>query len=263
MSEAYVDIGPGRLWVRDEGYGPAIVFLHGFSFDSRQWAPQMAAFAGNHRCIAYDMRGFGRSAPPDAPYDHVLDLHALIGTLGLDRPVLVGLSLGANVAMAFAACYPEVASKLMLVSSGLPGFEWQEERPPEAAKAHAAEHGAAATKDFWLGHPLFASLDDYPDAKAAAHEMVRDYSGWHWENADPRFVSPPGQDVDAVACPTLVLTGGRDAKGYRDIGAKLAATIGDAGLVTFDEAGHMLNLERPERFNALLAEFLATEEAVS
>lgn len=263
MSEGYVDIGSGRLWVKEEGDGPAIVFLHGFSFDHRQWAPQLEAFRETHRCIAYDLRGFGRSAPPDSGYDHVLDLHALIEELGLREPVLVGLSLGANVAMAFAARYPQVLSKLVLVSSGLPGYEWKEERPPEAAKAYADAHGALATKKFWLDHPLFASLEDYPDAKSSVHAMVADYSGWHWENSDPREFNPPGQDPNALTCPTLVICGGRDMKGYQGIGAELAATIRHSQMITYDEAGHMLNLERPERFNAELSGFLATQEEMS
>jgi len=258
-----IDIGSGRLWTRDEGSGPALIFLHGFSFDHRQWAPQIEHFRKTHRCIAYDLRGFGRSEPSIAPYDHVLDLHAMIESLGLEAPVLVGLSLGANIAMSYAARYPQVPSKLVLASSGLPGFAWQEERPPEAAKAYADAHGAEATKAFWLNHPLFASLEDYPDARAAVAAMVADYSGWHWENADPRVVSPPGQDPDAVTAPTLVMSGGRDAKGYRDIAAVLARRIRNAYPVTFDEAGHMLNLEQPDRFNAVLAEFLAPQEEVS
>lgn len=258
-----VDIGSGRLWTRDEGSGPTVIFLHGFSFDHRQWAPQIERFRERHRCIAYDLRGFGRSAPSTASYDHVLDLHALIESLGLEAPVLVGLSLGANIAMSYAARYPQVPSKLVLASSGLPGFEWQEERPPDAAKAYADAHGAEATKAFWLHHPLFASLEDYPEAAAAVSEMVTDYSGWHWENADPRVVSPPGQDPDAVVTPTLVIRGGRDARGYRDIGALLAEKIRNASLVTFDEAGHMVNMEQPDRFNAVLADFLATKEEVS
>lgn len=263
MSEGMVDIGSGRLWTRDEGDGPALVFLHGFSFDHRQWTPQIEHFRDTRRCIAYDLRGFGRSAPPAEPYDHVLDLHTMIETLGLESPVLVGLSLGANIAMSYAARYPDVEAKLVLASSGLPGFEWQEERPPDAAKAHADAHGAEATKTFWLDHPLFASLGDYPEAAAAVRAMVADYSGWHWENADPRFVSPPGQDPDAVTTRTLVMSGGRDAKGYRDIATVLANRIRNASLVTFEEAGHMLNLELPDRFNAVLAEFLATQEEVS
>ena len=109
-----IDIGSGRLWTRDEGSGPALIFLHGFSFDHRQWAPQIEHFRKTHRCIAYDLRGFGRSEPSIAPYDHVLDLHAMIESLGLEAPVLVGLSLGANIAMSYAARYPQVPSKLVL-----------------------------------------------------------------------------------------------------------------------------------------------------
>ena len=258
-----VDTGSASLWTRDEGSGPAVVFLHGFSFDHRQWAPQIEHFRKSHRCIAYDLRGFGRSAPPNGPYDHVLDLHAMIESLDLEAPVIVGLSLGANIAMSYAARYPQAISKLVLASSGLPGFEWQEERPPEAAKAYADVHGAEATKAFWLNHPLFASLQDYPEAAAAVADMVADYSGWHWENADPRVVNPPGQDPDAVTVPTLVMRGGRDARGYRDIAAVLADNIRNASLATFDEAGHMLNLELPDRFNRVLAEFLATQDEVS
>lgn len=263
MSEGYVDIGSGNLWVRDEGSGPAIVFLHGFSFDHRQWDPQLEALAADFRCIAYDLRGFGRSAPPDTRYDHVLDLHALLGALDLESPALVGLSLGANVSMAYAARYPQVASKLVLVSSGLPGFEWSEQRPPEAAKAYADAHGATATKKFWLAQSPFDSLQDYPDAKSAVHTMVADYSGWHWENSDPRDFNPPGQDPNSVTCPTLVVRGARDMQGYRDIAEVLAKTIRGASLVTFEEAGHMLTMEEPERFNALLAEFITPKEEMS
>jgi len=263
MSEGYVDIGSGSLWVKDEGSGQAIVFLHGFSFDHRQWEPQMEALADSYRCISYDLRGFGRSAPPDSRYDHVLDLHALLDALELESPVLVGLSLGANIAMAFSARYPKVASKMVLVSSGLPGFEWSEQRPPEAAKAHADAYGVTATKDFWLNHSLFASLEDYPVAKSAVHTMVADYSGWHWENTDPRDFNPPGQDPQSVTCPTLVMRGGRDMQGYRDIAATLAESIREASLVTFEDSGHMLNLEEPERFNSLLADFVDSQEEMS
>ncbi|MFC7703690.1 alpha/beta fold hydrolase [Plastorhodobacter daqingensis] len=253
-----IDVPGGRLWCDARGTGAPVVLVHGFSFDLRSWAPQAEALSGRYRVIRHDLRGFGRSDVPTGPYSHAEDLAEVIGHLGLHRPLVVGLSLGANVAMAYALQYPHGLSGLVLASPGLPGHRWTRERPPDAAMAFARDHDLGATRRFWLDHPMFASLQDHPDARARVAEMVADYGGWHWRNEDMQHPAAALSDrIAAIKVPTLVISGGRDDPGYREIAEVIAATIPQAELLRFDRAGHMVNLEEPDAFNRAVADFAA------
>jgi pimeloyl-ACP methyl ester carboxylesterase len=259
MIRASANVNGTTLAYEIAGSGPPLVLLHGFSFDMRSWDCQLAAFGERHTVLRYDLRGFGRSALPGVvPYSHIDDLAALIGALGLGPAHLVGLSLGANIALGCALERPKVVRSLVLVSSGLAGHRWGEERPPDAAIAYAKDHGVEATKAFWLGHPLFASLADYPAARARIAAIVADYSGWHWQYKNPmRPFTATAAHLGLVAAPTLVVSGGRDVAGYREIAGALAAGIPGAQRLTIPEAGHVLPMEVPERFDAGVQAFLA------
>jgi pimeloyl-ACP methyl ester carboxylesterase len=248
----------GLAWDR-QGEGPVIVLLHGATLDRRMWEPQMAALSRRFSVLRYDLRGYGASPVPAGPYSHVADLKGLIEALDLARPILVGLSLGANVALGFALAHPELTGGLVLASPGLPGHDWgAEKRPPEAAAIQAKAHGTQAARAFWLDHPLFASLADFPNAAAAVRQIVGDYHGWHWTHADPiRDPTDLADRLSDVATPTLILSGGRDVAGYRAIAARIAAAVPDVRLEALAEAGHMLNLEQPDRCNELIRSYLA------
>ncbi|MCO6381507.1 alpha/beta fold hydrolase [Oceanicola sp. 502str15] len=254
-----IEVPGGWLAVEDQGAGAPVVFLHGFSLDHRSWEPQMNAFRARHRCIAYDLRGFGQSSLPQGDYDHVADLEALRAALGLDRFSLVGLSLGANVARAYAASHPERVAGLVLASSGLAGHDWGgAPRPPEEALQVAQAQGPEAARAFWLAHPLFASLADAPEARASVHRQVADYALWHWRAPGRAARIADAGALADLSVPTLVISGDRDLQGYRDIAATLAREIPTARLTRIAGAGHMVNLEAPETFNTALAQFLAT-----
>ncbi len=259
VSRLLLPVGDGQLDVRIAGRGPALVFLHGFSVDQRSWEPQVRSLSGAFTCITYDLRGFGDSSLPTDDYDHSDDLAAVLGRLAPDGAIIVGLSLGANIALSCAGRHPERLRGLVLASSGLAGHDWgRAERPPAAAERIAREAGVEAARTFWLAHPLFASLDDHPAARRAVRRMIADYSGWHW--AAPgrvaKIAAPP--PLDAVRVPTLVLSGGRDVTGYRQIAANLADGIPGARLVHLPDAGHMMNLECPEDFDRHLRSFAGT-----
>ena len=103
--------------------GQPLVCIHGITANA--WCFQAFAdgLANDHRVFAYDLRGRGDSDKPESGYSvptHAADLSAIIDELGLDRPVIVGHSLGAYIALYFAAHYPEKLSKLVLVDGGTP-----------------------------------------------------------------------------------------------------------------------------------------------
>ena len=253
-----VPVDGGQLAYEIAGGGPNIVLLHGFSFDMRCWEPQFTALSDEYRVVRYDLRGFGRSSLPEGQYDHCADLSALLAHLDIERPMLLGLSLGSNVALRYATLHPDHVAVLALASPGLPGHVWREERPPDAARERARTHGVEVARDFWLNHPFLSSLNDYPAARTAVREMVEDYSGFHWRQADPQAPAAPFHDkLDTVGMPALVLSGARDVNGYREIADVLADRLPAARLVRFENSGHVLNLEEPDRFNAVVRDFAA------
>ena len=257
LDTGILDVDGGRLVWEAAGSGRPVILLHGFSLDRRSWEPQMTSLAARHRVVRYDLRGFGASTLPLAPYRHIDDLRALTRALKLREPVLIGLSLGANIALAYSIEYAADVCALVLASPGLPGHPWRTQRPPEAAAAFAAEHGIEAGKRFWLEQPIFHSLRDHAQARRAVAQMVGDYSGWHWQHSDPQ---QPGPDIRAglrtLDLPTLVISGDRDVEGYRQIAEEISLILPQAALMRLEKAGHMVNLEQPSVFTERVLQFI-------
>ena len=257
VKRGFVEVEGGRLQWDSSGEGRPVVFLHGFTFDRRLWDPQLTSLSSSLKVVRYDLRGFGASTAPIGPYRNIDDLRELLARLGIERPVLVGLSLGANIALPYAIKHPGAVAGLILASPGLPGHHWKVQRPVEAVADYAMSHDIEETKQFWLAHPTFASLSRYPRARAVVEAMVRDYSGWHWRSAD---LQQPGPDIRGglagLEVPTWVVSGDLDVEGYREIATEIAATVPGARLVRYREAGHVMNLEQPEKFSAHVLEFV-------
>jgi 3-oxoadipate enol-lactonase len=248
-------LGDGYLAFETRGEGVPLVFIHGFSFDMRTWDAQMEALCHEFQVVRYDLRGFGRSSMPTGPYSHVRDLQVLIEFLSLSAPVLVGLSLGANVALSYALEQPHGARGLVLASSGLPGHVWTEIRPPDAAAAVAEAQGVECARQFWLNHPLFAATRRSPTAFARVRRMIEEYSGWHWANVNPSAQAAVGSRLSSCPTPTLVMSGELDVPGYREIAAILSRDMPRAALLTFPDVGHVINEEDPAGFSAAVREF--------
>lgn len=113
--------------------GAPVLCIHGITANAFCFQAIADELASDYRVFAYDLRGRGDSDKPKEGYSvpiHVSDLAALIDELGLERPVLIGHSLGAMIALYFAAHYPDKLSKLVLIDAGAP-VPWKtpEEQP--------------------------------------------------------------------------------------------------------------------------------------
>jgi 3-oxoadipate enol-lactonase len=249
-------LGDGEISWEAVGTGAPVVLLHGFSFDRGMWDRQVPALSGAHRVFRYDLRGFGASSLPTSAYSHVDDLRRLLEHWGLPSATLVGLSLGANVALEFASLHPDRVDRLVLASPGLSGHAWSEDRPPDMAMEIGRTAGRDAAKASWLAHPMFASLMKSEGADAFT-AMVERYHGWHWGSEDPRMQGPnlAGQ-LSGIDVPMLVVSGGQDVPGYQAIARRIAAEAPRASLHVFPDAGHVMPMEAPDLFNAAVAQFL-------
>jgi pimeloyl-ACP methyl ester carboxylesterase len=256
-----VQVLDGQLIGEEAGSGVPVVLIHGFSFDRSMWDPQFAALAKGYRTVRYDLRGFGDSGVPVAGQGHVEDLLVLFDALAIDRAHLVGLSLGANIALAAAALHPDRVRSIVLASPGLPGYPWTTPRPPDEAAKVARRDGIEAGKRWWLNHEIFRSAESYPAARKRLAEMLDCFPAHQWRDG-PAAVPLPSLTsyLSSLPARTLILNGARDVAGYREIASTLHAEIPSATRHEYPDAGHLLNLEQPEQFNGHLLSFLGGPE---
>jgi pimeloyl-ACP methyl ester carboxylesterase len=118
----YADVNKISLYYETHGTGRPLVLLHGGLGSSEMFGPILPALAEHHQVIAVDLQGHGRTADIDRPIDMRLmadDIAALIDHLGLDRPDVVGYSLGGGVALWTAVKYPEKIRRLVSASANI------------------------------------------------------------------------------------------------------------------------------------------------
>ncbi|MFI5836240.1 alpha/beta fold hydrolase [Micromonospora sp. NPDC051300] len=118
----YADVNGIRLYVETHGAGRPMILLHGGLGSGEMFAPVLPLLAAEHQVILVDLQGHGRTADIDRPIDFGLmadDIAALVDHLGLDRPDLVGFSLGGGVAMHVAFRHPEKVGRLVSASANI------------------------------------------------------------------------------------------------------------------------------------------------
>ena len=261
VETGFAEVDDGRLYYEIAGTGPPLVFLHGFTLDTRMWDDQFAHFADRHRVLRYDMRGFGRSTlPTEAPFSNHDDLRALLDHHGIDRAHLCGLSSGGGTAIDLALEDPGRVLSLVLISSALGGVPGVGSMGPTVAAMYAA--GAAGdltgARKLWVGSALFAPATRDPGVAGRLRDMVDTWSGWHLtheaNHVDPDPV-PAGRLATLVA-PTLLMTGELDEVPPM-IAAKIEDEAPEAHHVVVPDVGHMANMEAPDVVNGHIARFLA------
>jgi pimeloyl-ACP methyl ester carboxylesterase len=118
----YADVNGINLYYEIHGSGRPLILLHGGLGSSEMFGPIIPALAANHQVIAVDLQGHGRTADIDRPIDMRLmadDIAALIDHLGLDKPDVVGYSLGGGVAFFTAVKYPDNVGKLVMAAANI------------------------------------------------------------------------------------------------------------------------------------------------
>ena len=244
-----------------EGQGVPLLFLHGIGGAARQFGGQLRHFGQGFQAVAWDAPGYGASAPlPLVTMDALAAaLGGFIAALGLDRPVIVGHSLGGMIAQRLLAEAPHAARALVLAqtSAAFGG------RDPAWAKQFVADRlgpldAGQSMADLAPGMVAAMTGDD-PDADGVALAIdciARTPDSTYRDTV----LAMPGFDLrDAlarIAIPTLVLSGTRDQNAPAAAMQRMAERIPGARTVALDGVGHLAHLEQPARFNAALDAFL-------
>jgi pimeloyl-ACP methyl ester carboxylesterase len=253
------------------GSGTPLVLVHAGVADRRMWDPQWDAFAGAHRVVRYDVRGYGESLPPTGPWSQHADLLGLLDELGIDRAHLVGASMGAGIAVEAALAQPQAVASLTLVAPGgaLYGGATDDLRTVWHDEVEALDRGdldAAVEVNLraWVDGPGRPAEAVDPAIRAFVGTMQRDafeLPDWDAEGAPESELEPPAHArLAEIACPTLIVVGEGDQVATREAANRLAVEIPGAAFVSVPEVAHMLTLERPVAFERLVLEFVAASQ---
>jgi pimeloyl-ACP methyl ester carboxylesterase len=248
------------------GEGPAVALLHEGICDSRMWDPQWERFSRSHRVLRFDFRGYGRTPLEPGRYSAAQDVIDLLDEHGFERAALVGVSFGGRVALEIALAQPQRVSALVLVGSGMAGYEWNEEMKAsweeEEAAFNAGDLDAAieVTLRTWVDGPGRKPEDVDPEVRAHVAEMQRRalelYAEVGDEAEEDLLVEDVSERLGEVQAPTLVLVGEEDVPDIRAISDRLAREIPNARFETIANTAHVPSMERPEEFDRLVLGFL-------
>ena len=263
-----------KLYYEEVGQGTPILFIHEFAGSHRSWERQMREFGKRCRCIAYAARGYKPSDIPTDPqaysYMHVMrDAVAILDHLKIDRAHLVGLSMGGYTALQVARNHPHRVRSLVLAGTGSGSERWYtadfHRRSRDLAGQFEREGPAAVARTYGRGpsrlqleikDPRFAEFSRQlaeHDAQGSAH-MARGFQGGRPSLYD--FES----EIRRLPTPALIVIGDEDERCIEP-GLFLKDAIPASGLVVFPKSGHAVNLEEPDLFDQVVADFLSRVEA--
>ncbi|MFI6843912.1 alpha/beta fold hydrolase [Kitasatospora sp. NPDC050467] len=256
--------GDGELAYRDAGTGRPVVLLHGGFLDHRMWDAQLAALTPEYRVIAPDVRGHGKSANATRPFRACDDLAALLRHLGTGPVPLVGVSMGAGIAVDTALEHPDLVCALVVSGAGTsePDFQdpWTLGVLAEWSRALAAGDVDGWVDAFlkFLPGPHRSTADVDRDVLELQRAMALGTLLKHTADEPDHRVPVTGTWARAatIAVPVLAINGALDSADHLAMPARLIAAVPDGRTVELDGTAHYPNMERPEEFNAHLTSFL-------
>jgi pimeloyl-ACP methyl ester carboxylesterase len=260
-NDLYAEVRGVRLRYRDEGLGPVVILVHGWTLDLEMWEPQVAELAPDYRVIRFDRRGFGLTSGQPSLADDVEDLRALCHLLKLNRVALVGMSQGARVVLRVAESYPTLVASLVLDGAprleGMPTANESNELPFQHYRELAQTRGMSAFREEWTRNPLVRLTTSDALTHDLLARMIARYPGKDLTDDTQRPACPasPGA-LELLAVPVLLISGENDLPGRRQAASELARRLPHAEHAQIPTAHHLCNLDNPRAYNFALRSFL-------
>lgn len=260
-----IQLGDLTLAYEERGRGKPILFIHGFPLNRKMWEPQIEIFSKNRRVVAPDLRGHGQTEATPGPYRMEMladDCHRLLESLGVTQPVVIcGLSMGGYITLAFYRKYPGRVAGLVLAATraGADSEEGRANREKAAAQARAS--GISAIIDGMLPKLLApTTYQEQPELVERVREIMAETSVEGVIGAQLGMKERPDSTpfLGQIRVPTLIVHGTEDQIIPAAEAQAMQAAIAGSQLHLIPDAGHLPNMEQPERFNGVLADFLAT-----
>jgi pimeloyl-ACP methyl ester carboxylesterase len=269
MDSFFVETRRGRTYVQTQGTGVPLVFIHAALLNSGLWTQQIETFSDLFECVAYDLRGHGRTGPSDMRRYSIGtfadDLAEILDGLELRRPILCGLSMGGMIAQSFAAKYPERVRALVLCDTGVSTCHYLTDRILNQAiglvTPTATLLGVSEFRRFthlinqcFGDHSWVAQTQKSIDFVEDALGLVSPPEVVKIVTAIRKFDSSP---LYRPKVPALILNGESDSPFILRHAKILQQAYPGADYRIIPKAGHLANLDNPETFDLMLLEFLS------
>ena len=264
-SEKYVQVDGIKVFYQDTGPkdGQALLFIHGWACDATFWRRQVDAFSNRYRCIVLDLPGFGRSDKPDT-VAYSLSLFAkatkaVANDAGVANPVLIGHSMGYAVARQVLIEYPESAGAVVNVDGAVMLF------PKDPATVETWKKGLEEFALGFTGPGREATVDMLVEGVfyGKTPENIREFVRKTMTAVDPyvcassmaEFVKPEWWTPRIFDLPCLALYAENPMEDPA-LETNLREEFPGMTFMLWNDTGHFLMMEKPERFNGALADFL-------
>jgi 3-oxoadipate enol-lactonase len=245
------------------GGGPTVLMLHGIGGGHLAFAPQVETLASaGYRAVAWDMPGYGHSAPIE-PYTFkglAQSCIALIEGLKCQDVILLGHSMGGMVAQEVVARRPDLVSKLVLCGTspafGKPDGEWQREFIAQRTAPLDAGKTMADLAEVLV--PQMVGPGSLPEGvRLATHCMGLVPAATYRRALECLVTFDRRENLPHIQVPTLLVAGEQDRNAPPAVMKKMADAIPRSTYIEMKGIGHLQNLEAPEDFDGLLLNFLA------
>lgn len=257
-----IQINDIDTYYEDTGDGQPLFLIHGLGSSSRNWELQADYFAEKYRVITYDLRGHGRTSKPPGPYSmrtFAKDAAALLTGLEAAPAHVVGISMGGMIAFELAVRYPELLKSLVIVNS-VPDMRLTS--PREYLEMWPRFLILKALGVRRMGMALGKRLFPKPEQDELRQVFVE-----RWAQNDKRAYEQAlwavlGWSVEAhleeIHCPALVIAAEKDYWPL-DVKQSYVKKMPNARLAVIADARHAVAVEKPDEFNRILDEFLASQ----
>lgn len=258
----YYQNGAIRLAYEREGTGPVIIFLHGIGGNRTNWYEQQTVLSNRFCTMALDARGYGKSDDPIKTLkfsDFADDLYALLNYLDVKLAHLVGLSMGGMIALDFCGRYPQRVATLTLADSSQ-GLGTADEATRQDFLKRRLDPLESGLTPADLAPKMIDILVGSKASEKVRQRLLDSLSvvrtGPYIQALKATVTTDFRAILPNIDVPTLIIVGDEDKVLPPAESQVLADAIPGAVLVTIEHAGHLSNIESPDRFNAILGEFL-------
>ncbi len=264
----YIKISDGELYFEMAGEGQTLIFIHAGFVDSRMWEEQWKKLSRSFRVIRYDQRGFGRSSRLFSPVNRRKDLACLVKELNIQQAVLIGCSMGGEIALDFSFEYPEFVTGLFLVSTVPGGFQYQGKPPDEliqmieALQKNDLDRASELQMRLWVDGPFRRPQEVEASLRQRAAEMNRiALNNATWLIVDSQTFEPlvpqAVNRLEEIRIPVCILDGALDNPEVLRAADWMAGRIPTVKEMIIPASAHLPSMEKPEIFNQALLDFLA------
>lgn len=260
---AYLNINGAKLYYEECGSGTSVILLHDGLLHSITWDDVWTPLCAKYHVVRYDRRGYGRSEAATAPYQPEDDLLAIMRRTKMDRAVLVGNSSGGGLALDFALAHPEMVNALLLIGPVVHGMSTSTFFAERGNRNNAPldQGDLKGTARNWSADPFLI----FPSQEKARQKLYEGLvanpqnlkTGGQFEI---RPAPPASMRLSEIQAPTLVLVGAADIADVHAYCGAIEAALPVVVREVWKDAGHLIQLERPQELVTRLDRFIALAE---